>query len=586
MANGDVQNNLSDQYLQKFNLPIGVSGMQKLQQFPALQKLAHAGQLSFLKKDFHGLDDFKFQMDLYSSSNYILKAAWALIKSIVPNNPKIALLLTTVPGLGSVGQDFLSISGFAQVFSLTPSDLTSPAAVAAKVSVYQNSSTQTSNTSQNPPVQQSVSDGTTYDSNTQINGIEVMGTPSDGYTLVYSQSLNAWIPAPGGGGGGGAVSSVFGRTGAVVALVTDYSSFYDSLGSASTAQSNAESYAAGLVSALVFPATKAAVTSKWLASYDATTGLFTQTQPAFSDLSSHPTTLSGYGITDALSSSTVLPSTKAAVTSKWLASYDATTGAFTQTQPDYSDLTGRPTLPVTDAGSTHHFLTSYTSSTGAFTDAQPSAADLSDVATSVGNVLRANGTSFISAQLGVGDLSAGALANGSTATTQAALSNDTKVATDAYVDSAVAAIVLTGAQPPRSTTIQTTASLQTFASQSNIYNSSDTESSSFALFKSFGLQRVTVDRAARVRLYRTAATRDADLTRPNSVPPTPGTEHGVICDLYLDGITTVLDWWLDPMVEGYNGDGSQTTSIYYNITNLSAGTHTVQVTFYSVIQQS
>jgi hypothetical protein len=71
----------------------------------------------------------------------------------------------------------------------------------------------------------------------------------------------------------------------------------------------------------------------------------------------------------------------------------------------YGDLSGLPTLAATDAGSSHHFLTSYTSTTGAFTDARPSAADLSDTATSAGYVLRANGTSFVSAQLGYGDLS-------------------------------------------------------------------------------------------------------------------------------------------------------------------------------------
>jgi hypothetical protein len=70
-------------------------------------------------------------------------------------------------------------------------------------------------------------------------------------------------------------------------------------------------------------------------------------------------------------------------------------------QPAWSTVV----LAATDAGIAHHFLTSYTSSTGAFTDAQPSAADLSDSASSAGYVLRANGISFVSAQLGYGDLS-------------------------------------------------------------------------------------------------------------------------------------------------------------------------------------
>jgi hypothetical protein len=45
-----------------------------------------------------------------------------------------------------------------------------------------------------------------------------------------------------GGGGGGAVSSVFGRTGAVVAVGTDYAAFYDALGAATGALASANAY--------------------------------------------------------------------------------------------------------------------------------------------------------------------------------------------------------------------------------------------------------------------------------------------------------------------------------------------------------
>lgn len=44
------------------------------------------------------------------------------------------------------------------------------------------------------------------------------------------------------GGGGGAVTSVFGRTGAVVAVGTDYAAFYDSLGAAGAALVAANAY--------------------------------------------------------------------------------------------------------------------------------------------------------------------------------------------------------------------------------------------------------------------------------------------------------------------------------------------------------
>lgn len=73
-----------------------------------------------------------------------------------------------------------------------------------------------------------------------------------------------------------------------------------------------------------FPITKAAAASRWLNSYDSITGLFTATQPAYSDLSGTPQ----------------LAQTEAAVVSNWLSSYDAATGLFTRSQPAFSDISG------------------------------------------------------------------------------------------------------------------------------------------------------------------------------------------------------------------------------------------------------
>lgn len=142
MANGDIQYNISDDYLQQFNRPIGISGMQKLQQFPFLQKLGYNGQLGSMKNDFHGLLDFKAQLTKYSSVSRTLRLAWALIQAIVPNNVNISSLLISPPGLGQVGNLFQSVHNFGQVFALSPSDLTSPATVAAKVSVFKDASIQ------------------------------------------------------------------------------------------------------------------------------------------------------------------------------------------------------------------------------------------------------------------------------------------------------------------------------------------------------------------------------------------------------------------------------------------------------------
>ncbi len=67
----------------------------------------------------------------------------------------------------------------------------------------------------------------------------------------------------------------------------------------------------------------------------------------------------------------VVPANTPAVAHEWLASYNSTTGAFTQTQPAYSDISGTPTLPANTAATTGEYLTAYNSSTGAFSKSTP-----------------------------------------------------------------------------------------------------------------------------------------------------------------------------------------------------------------------
>lgn len=197
MANGDVQSQVSTQYLKAFSLPIGVSGMQKLQQFPALQQLGYAGQLASIKNDFHGLVDFNLQMSQYSSVSGMLTVAWSLIKYIAPNNANVGRLLFTAPGLGSVGQLFQTIQSFGQVFALTPNDLTSPTKVSAKASVYQNSSSQANVITQNSSATR-VGGGasiSTPGNASQINGIQVIGSPTlVNNTLQFDGTNLIWVP--------------------------------------------------------------------------------------------------------------------------------------------------------------------------------------------------------------------------------------------------------------------------------------------------------------------------------------------------------------------------------------------------------
>ena len=98
----------------------------------------------------------------------------------------------------------------------------------------------------------------------------------------------------------------------------------------------------------IVPVTTAAIAHEWLASYDATTGLFTQTQPAFTDISGiaapsqlpTPTT-STIGGVEAI----------AQVASNWINSID-TSGVPHLSQPAFSDISGVATpaqLPIATA---------------------------------------------------------------------------------------------------------------------------------------------------------------------------------------------------------------------------------------------
>jgi len=127
------------------------------------------------------------------------------------------------------------------------------------------------------------------------------------------------------------------------------------------------------------PITKTAVASSWINSYDSTTGLFTATRPAYTDLTGLPQ----------------LAVTKAAASSNWLRSYDSTTGLFVASQPAYSDISGTPQLAITKTSISSNWINSYNSATGLFTATQPATADLSDFpsqATNSGKFLTTNGT--------------------------------------------------------------------------------------------------------------------------------------------------------------------------------------------------
>lgn len=133
MANGTVQDDIAKDVLREFDRPLDISAMKKLKQFPMLQELGFNGQLGFNKETFHGLQEFNIHMDMYSSTNLILKAAWTVIKSLAPKNPFVELKLFASGTLGKVGTLFKSVHNFDQVFSVNANGILDPNKIEDKI---------------------------------------------------------------------------------------------------------------------------------------------------------------------------------------------------------------------------------------------------------------------------------------------------------------------------------------------------------------------------------------------------------------------------------------------------------------------
>lgn len=105
-------------YLASFDVPLSITVMSKTQSWPFLQQLGYNAQISYMNQDFHGVKDFCNQMNEYSSTQPMLTAAWDAIKTLAPSNPSILLEMYVDPTLGQVGNLFLQMAGFGQVFSV------------------------------------------------------------------------------------------------------------------------------------------------------------------------------------------------------------------------------------------------------------------------------------------------------------------------------------------------------------------------------------------------------------------------------------------------------------------------------------
>jgi hypothetical protein len=129
-----------------------------------------------------------------------------------------------------------------------------------------------------------------------------------------------------------------------------------------------------------------------------------------------------------------------------------------------------------------------------------------------------------------------------------------------------------GGGGPRQETVHSTASLAAGASENGVV----------AIAKATEVLRVATNRPARVRLYVTAAKRDADAARPVGTDPTG--DHGLCLEVVT--VTGELELDLNPAALVWDGDAVPDANIAYRIENRDAGAGVVTVTLTHVVEEA
>lgn len=122
----------------------------------------------------------------------------------------------------------------------------------------------------------------------------------------------------------------------------------------------------------------------------------------------------------------------------------------------------------------------------------------------------------------------------------------------------------TGPMPSRTTVGYTTASLSAGAS----------EDGTVTIAKGYRLLKIQTSAAARVRVYTTTANRTADAARAVGTDPSAGA--GVILDYVTSGAVTHD---LSPVVDGFSGESTPSSSIPITVTATGAGAVTATFTY-------
>jgi hypothetical protein len=129
----NVQDNIAADYANKFNRPLSVSVIKKIDKWPYLQEMTYNGTLGHQKNDFFGVQDWREQITAYSLAHFTLAKPLATIIAMTLKNKSILAKTISLSGLGNVGNMFSNLYGFARTFSVTSEDLSDPSKLNSKI---------------------------------------------------------------------------------------------------------------------------------------------------------------------------------------------------------------------------------------------------------------------------------------------------------------------------------------------------------------------------------------------------------------------------------------------------------------------
>lgn len=136
MKTPTVQDLTATSALAQYLRPVGVSILPAGRDWSSRQQIQYEAMKGLMKEDFHGLDDFNEQMNLFAATNPMyLRPGYTAIKPMIPLNRKILMKLVFNPVLGLwVGRLLLKLVGFEKAFTVPTEILEDNAALKTRLS--------------------------------------------------------------------------------------------------------------------------------------------------------------------------------------------------------------------------------------------------------------------------------------------------------------------------------------------------------------------------------------------------------------------------------------------------------------------